>query len=295
MPHPSGGGFNGAGIELDAVGQHLDGQPERRRGVPHRVRPADLQRRAVADGRPRVGHRCTRRIRHRRCQRRLDRARAGCLSGDRRRPDERSGPRQRPGAGRAPRPGLPAGHQRRRLLVRRPGDGHRLREPTGVRVRLASATRAAATASTGSGIAGTTRDPLYQNLRVGHDRLPVRRSRTARTRSTCRSPSCRRSAAGDRIFSVAFEDAPLIWQLDVASAAGGRAHGLRPDVSWSRSPTASSTSRSSRSLRRRSDRQRRSSSPRSRRAARSPYRPRHEEGPASGGAFTDSRSCLSRR
>ena len=28
-------------------------------------------------------------------------------------------------------------------------------------------------------------------------------------------------APGDRIFSVAFENAPLIWQLDVASAAGG--------------------------------------------------------------------------
>ena len=50
IPHPDGGG-NGAGLELDAVGNLWTVGPVHPERLPHRVRPADLQRRAVADRR----------------------------------------------------------------------------------------------------------------------------------------------------------------------------------------------------------------------------------------------------
>jgi hypothetical protein len=76
------------------------------------------------------------------------------------------------------------------------------------------------TASTASGIAGTTRDPLYQNQRVGMSdyRFAVPDGTYKVDLSFAELQAV---APGDRIFSVAFENAPLIWQLDVASAAGG--------------------------------------------------------------------------
>ena len=75
-------------------------------------------------------------------------------------------------------------------------------------------------ASTGSDIAGTTRDPLYQNQRVGMSdyRFAVP---DGTYRVDLSFAEFQALAPGDRIFSVAFENAPLIWQLDVASAAGG--------------------------------------------------------------------------
>ena len=76
------------------------------------------------------------------------------------------------------------------------------------------------TASTGSGIAGTTRDALYQNQRVGMSdyRFAVP---DGTYRVDLSFAELQAIGPGDRIFSVAFENAPLIWQLDVASAAGG--------------------------------------------------------------------------
>jgi hypothetical protein len=75
-------------------------------------------------------------------------------------------------------------------------------------------------ASTGSGIAGTTRDPLYQKQRVGMSdyRFAVP---DGTYRVDLSFAELQAIGPGDRIFSVAFENAPLIWQLDVASAAGG--------------------------------------------------------------------------
>ena len=48
IPHPDGDG-NGAGLELDAVGNLWTVGPVHPERLSHRVRPADLQRRAVAD------------------------------------------------------------------------------------------------------------------------------------------------------------------------------------------------------------------------------------------------------
>ena len=75
-------------------------------------------------------------------------------------------------------------------------------------------------ASTGSDIAGTTRDPLYQNQRLGMSdyRFAVP---DGTYRVDLSFAEFQAVGPGDRIFSVAFENAPLIWQLDVASAAGG--------------------------------------------------------------------------
>ena len=75
-------------------------------------------------------------------------------------------------------------------------------------------------ASTASDIAGTTRDPLYQNQRVGMSdyRFAVP---DGTYRVDLSFAELQAIAPGDRIFSVAFENAPLIWQLDVASSAGG--------------------------------------------------------------------------
>jgi hypothetical protein len=77
------------------------------------------------------------------------------------------------------------------------------------------------TRSTSRDIAGTERDPLYRDQRSGMSdyRFAVPdgtyRIDLSFAELLARGP-------GARIFSVAFEDAPLIWQLDVASEAGGR-------------------------------------------------------------------------
>jgi len=77
------------------------------------------------------------------------------------------------------------------------------------------------TRSTTRDIAGTDRDPLYRDQRSGMSdyRFAVPdgtyRVDLSFAELLARGP-------GARIFSVAFEDAPLIWQLDVASEAGGR-------------------------------------------------------------------------
>ncbi len=85
------------------------------------------------------------------------------------------------------------------------------------------------TQSTSSDIVGTTRDPLYQNDRTG-----VADYRFTVPNGTYRVDMSFAdldfASAGERVFSVAFEDAPLIWQLDVAAASGGRFHALDRSV-----------------------------------------------------------------
>ncbi len=77
------------------------------------------------------------------------------------------------------------------------------------------------TQSTGHDIAGTSRDGLYQDLRSGMSdyRFTVP---NGTYRVDLSFADLQFAGAGERVFSVAFEDAPLIWQLDVAGASGGQ-------------------------------------------------------------------------
>ena len=98
-PHPDGGGFDGAGIELDAVGNIWTVGQNSGNAYLVEMRPADLQRRAVADrrARPRARSRPTARTDLDDLGR-LDRARARRLPGDRRR-SRPNDPGQRPHPG----------------------------------------------------------------------------------------------------------------------------------------------------------------------------------------------------
>lgn len=76
------------------------------------------------------------------------------------------------------------------------------------------------TASTGAAIGGTTRDALYQDLRSGMSAykftVPNGTYRVDLSFAELQSLD-----PGDRVFSVAFENVPLVWQLDVVDASGG--------------------------------------------------------------------------
>jgi subtilisin family serine protease len=77
------------------------------------------------------------------------------------------------------------------------------------------------TRSTRGDIAGTDRDPLYRDLRtdMSHYRFTVP---NGTYRVDLSFAELRYARVGARVFSVAFENIPLIWQLDVVEAAGGR-------------------------------------------------------------------------
>ena len=85
------------------------------------------------------------------------------------------------------------------------------------------------TQSTGHDIVGTTRDALYQDLRSGMSDYKFSVP-NGTYRVDMSFADLQFEHAGDRVFSVAFEDSPLIWQLDVASASGGRYHALDRSV-----------------------------------------------------------------
>ncbi len=77
------------------------------------------------------------------------------------------------------------------------------------------------TQSSAHGIDGTTRDAFYQDLRTGMSDY-----RFAVPNGTYRVDlsfaDLEFAAAGERVFSIAFEDSPLVWQLDVAAVSGGQ-------------------------------------------------------------------------
>ena len=80
---------------------------------------------------------------------------------------------------------------------------------------------ASSTRSTGMDIAGTDRDPLYQDLRTGMSgyRFTVPNG-TYRVDLSFAELQLRK--AGGRVFSVSIEGSPVLTNLDVFAAAGGR-------------------------------------------------------------------------
>jgi hypothetical protein len=80
---------------------------------------------------------------------------------------------------------------------------------------------ASSTRSTGAGIAGTTRDPLYQDLRTGMSayRFTVPNGTYKVDLSFA---ELQLSKAGGRVFNVGIEGTGVLTNLDVYAAAGGR-------------------------------------------------------------------------
>lgn len=80
---------------------------------------------------------------------------------------------------------------------------------------------ASSTRSTSAGIAGTTRDPLYQDLRSGMSAY-----RFAVPNGTYKVDlsfaELQLSKAGGRVFSVGLEGSNVLTNFDVVAAAGGR-------------------------------------------------------------------------
>ena len=194
MPHPSGGGGNGAGIELDATGNLWTVSQNDWPGVPHRLRAAALQRRAVADGQPGDGH-AWRRASPSTVDVHVD---ATGLE---------------PGAYRAilvvqtndPDLGNVRCRSRSSFLptsrASTPAAASYVDPATGITYATDQAFApggfgyaGGTTQSTAHDIAGTDRDALYQDLRIGHVRLSVHRSQ----RHLSRRPVLRRARSSPR-------------------------------------------------------------------------------------------------
>ena len=241
LAHPDGGGFGGAGIETRRRRQPLDRGPEQRQRLSHRERPADLQRRAVAVGRPDARHRRDRRQPAADGHCRHDRPGPRRLPRDRGRPDERSRQRQHAGPGDARRPGVPAGRQRRRRRLRRSGHGRPLRRRPGVLRPAASATSASATRSTNGRHRAAPTAIRSTRISGGHVGLSVRRPERHLQGRLCRSRSSSSRRPG-RGSSASRSRAPQSCRTSTSFAAAGGQHVASTGRSSSRSPTACSTS-----------------------------------------------------
>ena len=198
-PHPDGGGFGGAGLELDAVGNLWTVGQNSRQRVPRRIGPADFSRRPVADRQPDRGH-----------------ASPPTASVDLDVDVDATGLDAPASTGRSSssRPNDPD-HAIVQVPVTLVVPAYQQGVNAGGRPvrRPATATSTPPIARSVSGPFGYVRrgfdaqstgardrrtptdDGRYQNLRIGHDRLQVRRRRTASTRSTSASPSSSLPAA----------------------------------------------------------------------------------------------------